>query len=236
MTTMRVEIELTHGDLELQAKLEVARDAPVALVGPNGAGKTTLLRAILGVVAPRRGRITVGDHTLFDSSTNTDLPTERRRLGYVPQDYGLFPHLDVLQNVRFGLDSRRTQWSDERREACAHTLLEQFELVGLAERRPGHLSGGERQRVALARALASEPDVLLLDEPLAALDVTARRRVRDSLAEHLGALNLPTLLVTHDPADVERLAERIVVLEDGRTTATPRQDPSGFAEAFFAEC
>jgi ABC-type sulfate/molybdate transport systems ATPase subunit len=235
MSELTVDIHLTSGDFELRAALAVSDRELVALVGPNGAGKTTLLRAILGVLPPTKGHVSVGERTLFDSRDRVEIPTERRRIGYVPQDYGLFPHLDVLENIRFGLDARRADWSAERRDSRARELLARFELNQLASRRPPNLSGGERQRVALARALASEPDVLLLDEPLAALDITARRRVRDTLAEHLDGLTLPTLMVTHDPADVTRLADRVVVLENGRITASARDDrtDTDFSTQFF---
>jgi molybdate transport system ATP-binding protein len=181
----------------------------VAIVGPNGAGKTSLLLALLGL-RPTRGHITLNGTPLLATDKGIDLQPERRRLGYVPQSLGLFPHLRVIDNVSFGIavhanaHDRALKWLDE------------LEVRALANRYPRQLSGGERQRVALARALAAEPHALLLDEPWGALDVPVRRRVREALIERVRSLGLPTLLVTHDVEDVERLDGQVIVLEEGR--------------------
>ncbi len=166
-----------------------------------------------GLERPRAGRITLGDELWLDTARGVRLPPERRRVGYVPQDYGLFPHLTVAANVRFAAKRDRPD------------LLERLGISDLARARPRQLSGGERQRVALARALAREPHVLLLDEPFAALDAITRREVRDELADILETLSLPTLLVTHAFDDANALARRIAVLDSGRLAqvATPAE-------------
>jgi molybdate transport system ATP-binding protein len=176
----------------------------LALVGPSGAGKSSVLRAIAGLLRPEHGRIALGDRVWLDTEAGVDLPPERRSVGLVFQEYALFPHLDVRRNVAFG-GSRRVG-----------ELLERFRISHLAGARPGDLSGGERQRVALARALARDPAVLLLDEPLSALDAHTRSIVRGELAELVRELRLPTLLVTHDFEDAAALADRVGVIVDGR--------------------
>jgi molybdate transport system ATP-binding protein len=215
------------GTLDLDVRLSVGADA-VLVAGPNGSGKSTLLRLLLGVLRPDDGLIALDGRTLFDG--RIDLPPEERRLGYLPQDYALFPHLDVLGNVAFGLPR-----DDRRRRAVE--WLERLDAGHLAARRIGALSGGERQRVALARALAREPRALLLDEPFASLDQGARRELRGSLRRWLNAWRLPALIVSHDLLDAE-VASRIAVLENGRIVqeGTPgelRASPaSGFVAGF----
>ena len=205
---MALDLELTHSLRSFVAALELrVRDgATFALVGPSGAGKTTVLRAISGLLAPDEGRIAVAGETWLDTRRRIDLPPERRRVGYLFQEYALFPHLDVTGNVRFGA----ANGSDVR------ALLERFRIGHLARARVDALSGGERQRVALARALARDPTVLLLDEPLAALDAHTRAAVRSELREILAGLAIPTVLVTHDFEDAAALAERVGVIVDGR--------------------
>lgn len=230
-----MELSGNIGPLKIEARFE-SRVGTLALVGPNGAGKTSLLLMILGVLRPDAGRIVVAGVPLFDSRTGLERAVEERKLGYVPQDYALFPHLNVLENVQFGVKGG----SSERR-ARALSLLREFGLSDLAERRTATLSGGEKQRVALARALASEPRAVLLDEPLAALDAPSRRDVRTFLASHLRRLAIPALIVTHDPADAIVLGERIAVLEAGRIVQTGtwqelRARPaSSFVQQFVAE-
>jgi ABC-type sulfate/molybdate transport systems ATPase subunit len=180
----------------------------VALAGPSGAGKSTVLRAIAGLVRPGSGRIALGKETWFDSRSKTDVPPERRSVGLVFQDYALFPHLTVADNVAYGGGRKGPE------------LLNRFGISALAGLKPGELSGGERQRVALARALAREPGVLLLDEPLAALDAHTRGRVRGELRGLLATLALPTLVVTHSFEDAAALTDRIGVLVDGRLIQT----------------
>ena len=222
------------GSLDLWIDLSLGRET-VLLAGPNGAGKTTLLRLLLGVLAPDGGRIAQDGRVLFDSRERIDVAAEERELGYVPQDYALFPHLDVLGNATFGLAALPR--ADRRRRALE--WLERLGVTHLSARSPAGLSGGERQRVALARALARNPRALLLDEPFASLDPVARRQLRASLRAWLREWRLPALIVSHDPADAV-LADRIAVVEGGRvvqqgTLEELRRAPvssfaSGFAE------
>ncbi|HMO00341.1 MAG TPA: ABC transporter ATP-binding protein [Miltoncostaeaceae bacterium] len=196
----------------------------VALVGPSGAGKTTVLRAIAGAVRPRGGFVALGDRTLFDAARRVDLAPEDRAVGYVFQEYALFPHMTVRQNVAFAGRER------------ADELLERFGIAHLADARPRRLSGGERQRVGLARALASGPGVLLFDEPLSALDAHTRDHVRGELFELLRELRLPALLVTHDFEDAAALADRVGVISRGRVLqmGTPAGLLDEPADAFVA--
>jgi molybdate transport system ATP-binding protein len=209
-----VELEGRVGPLELAVRLETG-DRPLVLVGPNGAGKTSVLLMVLGALRPLRGRVELDDETLFDAERRIDLAPEERGLGYVPQDYGLFPHMTAIANVAFGLECRHRLRRAERRER-ARALLEALEAGHLADRLPHSLSGGEGQRVALARALASEPRALLLDEPLAALDASVRRQLREFLPSWLAMLKLPAIVVTHDPTDAAAFGEDIAVMEAGR--------------------
>jgi molybdate transport system ATP-binding protein len=188
-----------------------ASTTPLVLVGPNGAGKTTALMMILGARAPARGRVSLDGTVLYDRERRIDVPVEERQIAFVPQRYALFPHLDVAGNVAYGVRSP----SHAERDRRARETLAELDVANLAARRPSRLSGGEMQRVALARALACRPRALLMDEPLAALDVTVRRDVRRFLAERLRALAIPTVLVTHDVADAEALDGDIVVIESG---------------------
>ncbi len=190
-------VGLTLGPLDLDMAVTVEEGEVVALLGPNGAGKTTFLRAIAGLVPFRSGYVRLDGKVLEDTRTSEYVPTERRPIGFVFQDYLLFPHLNVLENVAFGLRSRGTS-----RQASTEKAAQWLDRVGLkryAAARPAELSGGQRQRVALARALAPDPRLLLLDEPLAALDVTTRAEVRRDLKRHLDSFDGIRLLVTHDP-------------------------------------
>jgi len=198
------------GALELRIDLSLGNET-VLVAGPNGAGKSSLLRLLLGVLRPDAGRIALDGDVLFDSALRIDVPPEERGLAYVPQDYALFPHLDVLRNATFGLAAL------DRREQVrrATSWLERLGAGQLLARSTAALSGGERQRVALARALARTPRALLLDEPFASLDPLARQELRGSLAGWLREWQLPALVVSHDPADAA-LADRIAVIERGR--------------------
>jgi ABC-type sulfate/molybdate transport systems ATPase subunit len=205
---MALRLRFTHRlrSFDASADLTVERGETVALVGPSGAGKTTVLRVIAGLLRPDDGFVAIDDDVALDTARRVDLAPEYRRVGYLFQEYALFPHLDVLGNVRFGA----------RRGADVQPLLERFRIGELARARVHELSGGERQRVALARALGSDPAVLLLDEPLSALDAHTRAGVRAELRELLDALQLPTILVTHDFEDAATLAHRVGVVSQGR--------------------
>jgi molybdate transport system ATP-binding protein len=202
--TLELDIACALRSYELDVRLSIGAET-VALVGPSGAGKTTVLRAIAGLLAPDRGRIALGDEMWFDASAKIDRAPEERSVGLVFQEYALFPHMTVRRNVGFGAGATEVD-----------ALLERLGIGHLADERPGHLSGGERQRVALARALAREPGVLLLDEPLSALDAHTRASVRAHLQDVLAQLALPTLIVTHDFRDATALADRVGVIVDGR--------------------
>jgi molybdate transport system ATP-binding protein len=199
---LRFDLSVPLRSFRLELALEVGRET-VALVGPSGSGKTTVLRTLAGLRRPERGRIELGAETWLDVANGIDRAPEERRVGFVFQDYALFPHLTVAENVAFGGRARAAE------------LLDRFHLGHLAAARPRELSGGERQRVALARALARDPGLLLLDEPLAALDAETRARVRGELHELLRGFDLPTLLVTHDFEDAAALAGRVGVLVEG---------------------
>ena len=198
----------------LDAELSVSAGEVLAVLGPNGVGKSTLLRAIAGLEPLAEGRVSVGGDVWEDHRVGIRMPPATRRTGVVFQDLLLFDHLSVRDNVAFGPRSRGVGRPAAAR--AADVWLERLGLSALATRRPGALSGGEAQRVALARALASEPSVLLLDEPLSALDVEARTTTRVELGRHLREVGVPTLLVTHDPLEALALADRAVVLEGGR--------------------
>jgi molybdate transport system ATP-binding protein len=202
------------GGFRLNAAVAVESGATLALVGESGSGKTTLLRLLAGLTRPDAGRIRLGPTTWFDDATRTEVPPWRRALGWVPQDYALFPHLTVARNVGFGLRAARLADGEVRRRVKA--ALERFGIGDLAARRPGELSGGQQQRVALARALVLEPELLLLDEPLAALDLQTRRAVRGELRRLLAGLPCTTVFVTHSPVEAIVFGDRIAVLEDGR--------------------
>jgi molybdate transport system ATP-binding protein len=212
--TLEAAVALTLGSLDLDVELSIPDGEVVALLGPNGAGKTSLLKAIAGLVPLERGQVRLDGVVLEDTASRRYVPTERRPIGVVFQEYLLFPHMSALDNVAFGLTSHG-QGSREAR-ATAMTWLERVGVATHANSRPAQLSGGERQRVALARALATDPRLLLLDEPLAALDVTARTEVRRDLKRHLGSFRGTRLIITHDPLEAVALADRLVVMERGR--------------------
>ena len=207
-------VRLAIGALDLDASVRVGTGEVVALLGPNGAGKTTLLRALAGLVSIDDGRVVLDGTVLDDPAAGVSVPPERRPVGYVFQDYLLFPHLSALENVAFGLRCRGVRRREARR--VAGEWLARMGLEEHAAARPRALSGGQAQRVALARALAFEPHLLLLDEPLAALDAATRLQVRADLRRHLASFDGTRLLVTHDPVEATVLADRLVVLEGGR--------------------
>ncbi|MFN8223615.1 MAG: ABC transporter ATP-binding protein [Gaiellales bacterium] len=225
MAQLRLALAQPLRSFDLELSLDVP-EGTTALVGPSGAGKSTVLRAVAGLVTPARGIVAVGEDTWLDTDRGVVLPPEERSVGMLFQDYALFPHLSVRRNVAYG--ARRLGLVDE--------LLERFGIAALASARPPSLSGGERQRVALARALARQPRVLLLDEPLSALDAHTRGEVRSELRDLLGGLALPTILVTHDFEDAAALADRIAVIDAGRIlqVGTPSALVAGPREPFVA--
>ena len=212
--SLDAEVGLSLDGFELDASIAVADGETVAVLGPNGAGKTTLLRALAGLLPLGAGRVAIDGEVVDDPSAGVFVPPERRSVGVVFQQYLLFPHLSVLENVAFGLRSRHVSRAEARRRAS-----EWLERVGVGDRadvKPDVLSGGQQQRVALARALVTEPHVVLLDEPLAALDVGTRTELRRDLRAHLGSYPGARVIVTHELLDAVALADRLVVLERGR--------------------
>lgn len=212
--SLEADVVVRRGALEVRAALSVERGETVAVVGPNGAGKSTLLRCLAGLLPIDEGTISVDGTVLDDPSLDVLVAPEHRPFGVVFQDHLLFPHLTALDNVAFGLRARGVRRSEAR--ATSAEWLERLGLGSCSSSLPAALSGGQAQRVALARALATQPRVLLLDEPLAALDASTRVAVRTELRRHLESFDGMRVLVTHDPVDAYALADRVVVLEGGR--------------------
>ncbi len=212
--SVSAQVRVRRGMLHVELDVEVADGEVLAVLGPNGAGKSTLLRVLAGLLAPDAGRVEVDGVPWDDADRGVHLAPHRRPLGMVFQDALLFPHLSVADNVAFGLRTRGTGRAAAR--AAADGWLTRVELDGLGGRRPAELSGGQAQRAALARALVGDPALLLLDEPLSALDARTRLTVRAVLRRHLAAFAGSTVLVTHDPVDAMALADRVVVVEEGR--------------------
>jgi molybdate transport system ATP-binding protein len=212
--SLEAAVRLRHGDLDLEVDLAAQPGSVVALLGPNGAGKTTLLRALAGLQPIDSGHIMLDGLAVDDPSRDAFVVPEQRSVGFLFQDYLLFPHLSALENVAFGPRSRRADQPLE----IASAWLDRVGLGQIAAARPAALSGGQAQRVALARALATTPRLLLLDEPLAALDATTKASVRRELKRHLSGFEGIAILVTHDPVDAAALAETVFVLEAGRLT------------------
>jgi molybdate transport system ATP-binding protein len=216
-------LQLRRGEsFQLDLSLSIAPGRTVVLLGPNASGKSTAVAALAGLLPLDRGRITLAGVTLDDPEREIFVVPEARKVGVVFQDYLLFPHLSVVDNIAFGLRSRRI--GREESLARAGEWIDRLGLAGLARSKPGSLSGGQAQRVALARALVTEPDLLLLDEPLSALDVTTRVELRRTVAEHLETFPGPRLLITHDPTEAFLLADDIHVIENGLVTQAGTAD------------
>ena len=213
--SLRKRLHSSRGDMELAVDLELAEGGFAALYGSSGAGKTTLLRMLAGLAQPDSGRIEVAGETWYDSAAGINLPPQRRRAGLVFQDYALFPNMTVRQNLEYALQGSRSQ-------PRVAEILEMTHLTALAARRPDTLSGGQKQRVALARALVSEPRILLLDEPLSALDHDLRGKLQKEIADLQKRFRIATLLVSHDLGEIFRLSQWVLCLEDGRIA---RQGP-----------
>ena len=206
---------LRQGDFALEVHERLDAKA-VALFGPSGAGKTTTLDAIAGLRQPREGEIRVGNRVLYASAGGIDLPPRSRHVGYVPQEVALFPHMSVLRNIKYG--------SSRGAAVALSRIVGLLEIEPFLSRAPAELSGGERQRVALARALMSSPHLLLLDEPLAALDAALRHRVLPYLGRVRDEIGIPLIYVSHNEVEVRSIADWVIVLERGRVTSSGRPD------------
>ncbi|MFM8773901.1 MAG: ABC transporter ATP-binding protein [Actinomycetota bacterium] len=228
-------LRLARDSFTLDLDLDVPDGEVVGLLGPNGSGKSTTLRCLAGLSPLAQGRVQIGDTIVEDPAGSTYLPPERRSVGYVFQDYLLFPHMSVADNVAFGLRARGVDKRTAR--TSAGEWLERLDIAELADRKPRQLSGGQAQRVALARALVTDPDLLLLDEPLAALDAGTRASVRALMRSHLADFRGAAVLVTHDPIDAMVLADRVVVLEDGRAvqSGSPAEVAQRPASSYVAQ-
>ena len=220
-------------DLQVQRRLQAAgqdfvldvslqcTQRQVVLFGPSGAGKSLTLKAVAGLLRPGQGHVRLQGQTLFDAATGVDLPPQRRRLGYVFQDYALFPHLSVRQNIGFGLQRGWFNPSARHPQETVDYWLDAFQLQPVAQQFPDELSGGQRQRVALARALVLRPQALLLDEPFAALDPALRVRMRAELDALQQRLQVPMILITHDPEDARVFGDQVVQLSEGMIETPP---------------
>ncbi len=203
----------------------------IALFGPSGAGKSLTLRAIAGLLMPDSGRIVLNGRSLFDAEAGINVRPQERRVAYLFQEYALFPHLTVGQNIAFGLAKG---WRNPRRGVAhpeAERWIRAFGLREIVGNYPGEISGGQKQRVALARALVAKPDIVLLDEPFSALDPALRIRMREELRALQASLDVPMLVISHDPADVEALGEHVLEIREGRIhgSGTARQHPPVYA-------
>ena len=231
--SLHVEATTDLGALRLEVELDVPAGRCLAIAGPSGAGKSSSLRIAAGLLRPATGRVTCGDAVWLDTERGIDRNPEERRCGYVFQDYALFPHQRAWQNVAYALRDRPRA----RRQEEARGWLARFGLEDLADARPATLSGGERQRVALARALARRPDVLLLDEPLSALDTRTRASAGRQLAEALRETEVPSILVTHDFAEAALFGDEVAVIDAGRVVqqGTASELAARPANAFVAD-
>jgi molybdate transport system ATP-binding protein len=220
---LEADFGLRRGDsFRIDLSLSIPAGTTVALLGPNGAGKSTAVSAIAGLLPIDSGSISLAGITLDEPAAGVLVPPEARRIGVVFQDYLLFPHLPVIENIAFGLRSRGVS----RAEALdrAEAWLQRLDLTGLERRKPPQLSGGQAQRVALARALVIDPDLLLLDEPLSALDVTTRVEMRRELVRHLQEFPGPRLVITHDPTEAFLVADEVHIIENGVVTQSGTPD------------
>jgi molybdate transport system ATP-binding protein len=223
---LAVDVEKRLGDFSLNARFK-SDNGVTAVFGPSGAGKTTLTNTIAGLITPDRGQITIDQTVLFDSQTRVNLPPYRRQIGYIFQEGRLFPHLNVRHNLDYGRRMRGLASDSGELERIVRLL----DIVHLLERRPGKLSGGERQRVAIGRALLMCPRLLLLDEPLASLDVARKREILPYLERLRDEVGVPMVYVSHQAAELRRIATSVVRLESGRVTASGGMDMLNAADA-----
>ncbi|WAI02300.1 ABC transporter ATP-binding protein [Methanogenium organophilum] len=226
-------------DYVLDVRVAVNHGETLVVIGENGAGKSTILNLVAGLLHPDTGTITLAGRSLFDGNTQVILPPEERKVGYVLQNYALFPHMSVADNVAFGLLSRGVLKQEAQERSLG--MLERMGIAAFADVRPNALSGGQRQRVALARALVTDPDILLLDEPLAALDVRTKTAMRRELRACIKEAGIPAVIVTHALKDALELGDRIAVIEEGRIVADGTPDEilaggNGFVSHFFCGC
>ncbi|HIF5835319.1 TPA: molybdenum ABC transporter ATP-binding protein ModC [Vibrio parahaemolyticus] len=210
--TIKIQFKQTLGETNFDIDLSLPRNDISALFGRSGAGKTTLINVISGLVTPQQGRIAIGDHVLFDSEQGINLPTHKRKIGYVFQDSRLFPHYSVQGNLLYGVK--------EKDDAYFDAVTDLLSIKPLLKRFPISLSGGEKQRVAIARALLSKPDLLLMDEPLASLDMPRKREVMPFLEELSDKVNIPIIYVTHSLQEILRLAQHLAIIDKGQVTTS----------------
>ncbi|UWG97062.1 ATP-binding cassette domain-containing protein [Dehalobacter sp. DCM] len=212
-------LQLHH--FELKAKIQAGNEILV-LVGPSGAGKTTILKCLAGLKSPSEGLIQIGDRTVYASDKKINLATKERKVGYVFQEYALFPHMTVKKNITYGV-------SKQKRHVSPYAAEEMMRLLGilhLKDRHPQHISGGEKQRVALARALMTEPEIMLLDEPLSALDPETRSELQLELKKIQRQWDIPFVMVTHDPAEAELLGDQIIRIDSGKLSMLKKSQVS----------
>jgi molybdate transport system ATP-binding protein len=217
---LEVDLHVVLDDFTLEASFSASQELLV-LFGPSGAGKSTILKALAGLLTPDRGTIRLNDRVLYDSRSKVNLPPQKRRIGYMPQQYGLFPHLTIAENIAYGLPPA----PKSKRNAQVEKWIEVMRLTDQADRKPSEASGGQQQRAALARAMASGPELLLMDEPFAALDEELRAHLRGEIRDLSNTFDLPILIVTHDTSEAYSLADHMVVFERGVMIQDgPRED------------
>jgi molybdate transport system ATP-binding protein len=217
-----IAVKKTLRDYTLDVNIFMPEGGTLVLLGENGAGKSTILNLVAGLMAPDTGHIRIGSETLVDTATRTCIPAESRGTGYVFQDYALFPHMTVYDNIAYGLRIRHLP--REAIDARVRELAGKLELLQICNEKVGNLSGGQRQRVALLRALAVQPKCLLLDEPFSALDIRTQAQMRQELREILVAAKIPTIMVTHDLRDAVALGDRICLMEQGKIVVCGDRD------------
>lgn len=214
---LQIQRKLVSPTREFLLDIDLHSDSKrIALYGPSGSGKSMTVQAVAGLLTPEHGIIRIGDKVFFDAAQGVNLAPQQRRVAYLFQDYGLFPHLTVAQNICFGLNRAWFNRSAKHLPDQAQRWVDAFELGSVLRSYPSQLSGGQKQRTALARALAVDPELLLLDEPLAAMDQDLRIRLRTELAELQHTLDIPTILITHDPEDARALSEQVFRIRHGK--------------------